>query len=147
MRSLLFIVLMLVASPVFAQPGLSIGPGYLANDKVNKPLVGLTGTYRAGRFVPNIVASWSDPVGWEPNIVRAKVGYRIFRYGKGIVLLEGGADALRIRDKYEWFGAVTLSSVMRSTKNTRWILAGAYRPENDSWAIITRFNFVVWKRA
>ena len=94
--------------------------------------------------MPNIVASWSDPVDWEPNIVRAKVGYAIWKYGHGALLVEGGADALRIGDEYKWYGAATLSSVVRIKKRGRWVLAGAYRPENDSWAVITRFNLVVW---
>jgi hypothetical protein len=127
-----------------AQPALSIGPGYIVTDKIDKPLLGLTGTYRIGKWVPNIVASWSDPWGWEPNIIRSKVGYAFAKHKHGVVLIEGGADAIRIRDNYEWFGAATLSSVVRLGKQGRWVLAGAYRPENDSWAVITRFNVVLW---
>jgi len=72
------------------------------------------------------------------------VGYAFLKHKHGAVLAEGGADALWAGDEYKWFGAATLSSVVRFKKRGRWVLAGAYRPENDSWAIITRLNVVLW---
>jgi hypothetical protein len=141
---ILLVALAISVKPAMAQPQLSVGPGFIVNDNVQKGLVGITGSYRLGRVVPNVIASWSDPWGWEPNIIRAKVGYGIAKHRKGVVLLEAGADALRIRDDYEWFGAATLTSVYRANDRWRWISAAAYRPENNSWAIIMRFNVVLW---